>query len=273
MLQLPAIGLSQESEKSNNEKIELLSNRIDDLQSELKAVTEHNNLDKGYQEVFEKFQDKIVDERSSHQSFVETTFSNFISYIQTVISVAGIIFVVLTFFLGHNVRKFSEEYMKKKLIEAEKNIQNYVGEFKSKLESVAGTLDVERSYLKQNITYIRTINSTESFNVELDLLRNAGFSVKNISRPSPEFLNLENLKDTDILLISADEKDDLVSFFESINNHINLSANKTPIIIYCKGRLDTFNQLLERHPWVVVSNMPLTIINSVFIATKFKSIT
>jgi|GEM_PF-4348588 len=271
----PTSSFSEASKnnQNNNIKIETIDKNLIEIKKHLNDLKRDSSVGQKYQAVFEKFQDKISHERSSHQTFVESTFSNFINYIQLIIGISGLLFIILTAYFGNNARKYIENKMNDKLAEAETDLQKEVSKFKAKLNNISGTLDAERSYLKQNITYIQTKDSAENLKIEIELLRNAGFSIKNVTKTDPSFYVLDDLKDTDILLVSASPSDDLVAIFESANNHINLSAKKVPIIIYCKGRVEKFNDLLEQHPWVIASNMPLTLVNSILTASKIKSLT
>lgn len=272
---LPLSVYSQTTSVSKGERLNKisLSKSLSDIKNEISSMKKDKENGEKYQALFDKFQDKIVKERSSHQTFVENTFSNFISYIEIVIGASGIIFIVLTLYFGNNAKKHIEAKMNEKLSEAETDVQKEVTKFKGKLEGLNAELDTERSYLSQNITYIQTQNSSDNLKAETELLRNAGFSIKKVSKAHPRYYGLDDLKDTDVLLISASQDDDLVEVFEAVNNHINLSAKRIPIVVYCKGRVEKFNDLLDQHQWVIAANMPLTLVNSIFTASKIKSLT
>lgn len=250
------------SPSSATQRLAAIETKIDELQ---KA----NSIQEKAQDSSEKFQERILGERAAHQQFVENMFSTFISYILGIISVTGIIYALITWYFGSNAKEHFSEKFDAHVADAKKQALERLNHFKIEMNSYSENLKREREYLEQKITVVK--DKTNNMAQETELLRKAGYSLKVISLQDTD-LFIADLNDTDVLVISVDEKTDLIKVFEQINLKVNISAKKIPIAIYVKGRNDSLNKLLEQYPLALSANMPLTLINSIYTISKVKSL-
>lgn len=245
------------------------SQRLISIESKIEEIQKSNLIHINAQENAEKFQEKIISERESHQQFVENMFSTFITYVLGILGVTGILYTLLTWFFGNSAKEHFSEKFDSHVADAKRQALERLDQFKTEMNDYASILKKEREYLDQRITVVK--DKTNNLTQEIDLLRNAGYSIKIISLNDMD-LFIADLNDTDVLIISVDEKTDLLKVFEQINLKINIAAKKIPIAIYVKGRNDTLNKLLEQYPLALSANMPLTLINSIYTISKVKSL-
>jgi hypothetical protein len=243
--------------------------RMSSMEQEIKDLKTENTIQEKTLQSVDRFQQQIISERQNHQQFVEGMFSTFINYILGILTVAGILFVILSYFFGNNFKEHFRERFEECVAEAKKKALEQLDHFKSEVDRYSDIVKKEREYLNQRITVLH--DKGHNLSQEIELLRKAGYSVKNIQLGEID-LYIANLNDTDVLVISADERADLVRIFELVNAKVNLSAKKIPIAIYVKGRNDSLNKLLDQYPLALSANMPLTLINSIYTISKIKSL-
>lgn len=243
--------------------------RMSSMEQEIKDLKTENTIQEKTLQSVDRFQQQIISERQNHQQFVEGMFSTFINYILGILTVAGILFVILSYFFGNNFKEHFRERFEECVADAKKKALEQLDHFKSEVDRYSDIVKKEREYLNQRITVLH--DKGHNLSQEIELLRKAGYSVKNIQLGEID-LYIANLNDTDVLVISADERADLVRIFELVNTKVNLAAKKIPIAIYVKGRNDSLNKLLDQYPLALSANMPLTLINSIYTISKIKSL-
>lgn len=247
--------------------------RLDGIEKQLLELQTQSAVQEKSLKSVESFQEKVLIERQGHQQFVENMFSTFVNYVLGFLTVCGIAFGLITYLFGNNCKEHFNEKFEESVGNAKREALQKIDQFSSQIEKYSSIIELERKYLSQRISVIEIDKTKNLIGQEIDLLRKAGFSVKLVApgnHPLDFFMN--DVTDTDVLVIVATAQDDLLRVFENINSKINLSSKKIPLVIYVKERNETLNKLLDQYPLALSANMPMTLVNSIYTVSKIKSL-